>query len=132
MLWEKKSIPVSFAEDEKVHTEMVTFDIFNMDYPYTTIFGRGVLNKLEIRLKQSYLCMKMPSALGIIAIHRDQAASRRIEGMPIQGYSLINEVTKKPPTEEPDGEKTAEARAQSAEDTMKTLCQTLYQKSVCI
>jgi hypothetical protein len=116
----KKSIPVSFSKDEKVCTETITFDIFNMDYPYTAIFGRGVLNKFKIGLKQSYLCMKMPSPFGIIAIHGDQAASRRIEGMPILGYSLINEVTKKPPTEELDGERTAEARAQFAEDTMKT------------
>ena len=47
----KKSILVSFAEGEKVRIEMATFDIVNMDYPYTTIFGRGVLNKFKIVLK---------------------------------------------------------------------------------
>ena len=35
----KKAIPVSFAEGEKVRTETITFDIVNMDYPYTSIFG---------------------------------------------------------------------------------------------
>jgi hypothetical protein len=45
---------------------------------------------------------------------------RRIEGKPIPGYSLINEVTKKPPAEETDSEKTRGPRAQPAEDTMKT------------
>jgi hypothetical protein len=75
MLWEKKSIPVSFAEGEKVHTEMVTFDIVNIDYPNTAIFGRGVLSKFEITINQSYLCMKMPSPFGIITIHGDQAMS---------------------------------------------------------
>ena len=61
-----------------------------MDYPYTTIFGRGVLSKFEMLIKQSYLCMKMPSPFGIITVHGDQAAPRRIEGKPIPGYSLIN------------------------------------------
>ena len=43
----KKAIPVSFVEGEKVFTETITFDIVNMDYPYTAIFGRGVLNKFK-------------------------------------------------------------------------------------
>jgi hypothetical protein len=72
----KKAILVSFIEGEKVHTKMITFDIVNMDYPYTTIFGRGVLNKFKIVVKQSYLCMKMPSLVGIITIHKDQVTSK--------------------------------------------------------
>jgi len=91
----KKAIPVSFTEDGKVRTEMITFDIVNMDYPYTAIFGRGVLNKFEMVIKQSYFCMKMPSPFGIIMVQGDQAMSRRIEGKLILGYSLINEVAKK-------------------------------------
>ena len=70
-----------------------------MDYPYTAIFGRGVLNKFEMVIKQSYLCMKMPSPFGIITVHIDQPTSRQIEGKPIPGYSLINEVAKKSPAE---------------------------------
>ena len=81
---------------------MITFNIVNMDYPYTAIFGRGVLSKFEIMIKQSYLCMKMPSPFGIIMVHGDQAASRRIEGKSIPGYSLVNEVVKKPLNEEAD------------------------------
>ena len=72
----KKEISVSFAEGEKVRIETTTFDIVNMDYPYTTIFGRGVLSRFEIVIKQSYLCMRMPSPFGIISVHEDQAASR--------------------------------------------------------
>ena len=47
----KKAIPVSFAEGKKVHIETITFDIVNMDYPYTAIFGRGVLSRFEIVIK---------------------------------------------------------------------------------
>ena len=115
--WEKdrrlgeNAISVSFAEGEKVRTEMITFDIVNMDYPYTTIFGRGVLNKFKMVIKQSYLCMKMPSPFGIIMVHGDLAVSRRIEGKPIPSYSLVNEVAKKPPSEEADSKEVVEPRA---------------------
>ena len=74
--WGKKAIPISFTEGEKVLTETITFDIVNMDYPYTAILRRGVLSKFKIVIKESYLCMEMPSPFGIIAVHGDQAASR--------------------------------------------------------
>jgi hypothetical protein len=47
----KKAIPVSFEEGEKVRTETITFDVVNMDYPYTTIFGRGFTNKFKVMIK---------------------------------------------------------------------------------
>ena len=91
-----------------------------MDYPYTAIFGRGVLSKFEMVIKQSYLCMKMPSPFRIITVHGDQAASRWIEGKPISSYSLINEVAKKSFNKEADSKKIEEPRAEAAEDTLKT------------
>ena len=107
----KKAIPVSFTEAEKVRTETITFDIVNKDYPYTAIFGRGVLSRFKIIIKQSYLCMKMPSPFGIIAVQGDQATSRRIEGKPTLGYSLINEVFKKSPNVEANSESKVEPKA---------------------
>ena len=47
------------------------------------------------------------------------SASRRIEGKPILGYNLVNEVSKKPPSEEVDSENKVEPRAEAAEDTQK-------------
>ena len=61
----------------------------------------------------------MPSPFGIITIHRDQAMSRRIEGKLIPGYSLINEVAKKPPSEQTNSEKAVGPRAEAIEDTQK-------------
>lgn len=120
----KKTIPVSFQEGKRVRTETITFDIVNMDYPYTGIFGRGVTNKFEVVIKQSYLCMKRPSPFGIIAVYRDQLASRRIEGKPTPGYSLINEVAKKPNEEDKrkhhEGRSNFSPRAQAGEDSQKT------------
>ena len=91
-----------------------------MDYLYTTIFGRGVLSKFKMVIKQSYLCMKMPSPFGIITVHGGQAASWRIEGKPIPGYNLINEVVKKPPSKEANSKEAVEPRAKATEDTLKT------------
>jgi hypothetical protein len=41
------------------------------------------------------------------------------EGKPIPGYSIINEVFKKPPNKEANSEKKVEPRAKAAEDTQK-------------
>jgi hypothetical protein len=116
----KKAILVSFEEGEKVRTETITFDVVNMDYPYTAIFSSGFTNKFEVTIKQSYLCMKMSSPFRVIMVHGDQLASRRIEGRSILGYSLVNEVTKKKQEEEQNSEKTVAPRAKPAEDTKKT------------
>jgi hypothetical protein len=64
--------------------------------------------------------MKMPSPSGIITVHGDQVASRRIEGKPIPGYSLINEVAKKPEEEEKARQKDESVispRAEAGENT---------------
>jgi hypothetical protein len=130
-----KSIPVSFVEGEKVCTEMIAFDIVNIHYLYTAIFGRGILSKFDIAIKQSYLCMKMLSPFVIITIHEDQATSRWIEGKPMPRYNLINKVTIIPANKEAEGESTnkenkTETRAQPAEGTMKTPCHRWCQKNV--
>ena len=102
-----------------------------MDYPYTAIFGRGVLNKFEMVVKRSYLCMKMPSPFRITTIHGDQAASRKKEGKAILGYSLINEVAKKLPVEETKNEKAIRPRAEAGEDSQKAPLSKLVPESAC-
>ena len=113
----QKAIPVSLEEGERVRTETIMFDIVNMDYSYTAIFSRGFINKFEVVIKQSDLCMKMPSPFEIIVVHGDQIASRRIEGKPIPGYSLINEVAKKPEEAERNNKNIISPRAEAGEDT---------------
>jgi hypothetical protein len=51
-----------------------------MEYPYNAIIGRGTLNSFETILHPAYLCMKIPSEQGPIAVHGIQEASRRAEG----------------------------------------------------
>jgi hypothetical protein len=51
-----------------------------MEYPYNAIIGRGTLNAFEAILHPAYLCMKIPSDQGSIAIHGSQEAARKPEG----------------------------------------------------
>lgn len=118
----KKQIPVSFKEGSSVHTEDITFDIVNIEYPYTAIFGRGVINKFNILIRQSHFCMKMPSPFGVITMHGDQVAARRIEGKSTPGYSIVNEVSK--PTEvldKPTERDSKKARPSGKHDKMKVI-----------
>jgi hypothetical protein len=54
--------------------------IVDMEYPYNAIIGRGTLNAFEAILHPAYLCMKIPSDQGPIAIHGSQEAARKAEG----------------------------------------------------
>ena len=51
-----------------------------MEYPYNAIIGRGTLNAFEAILHPTYLCMKIPSEQGPIAVQGSQEAARRVEG----------------------------------------------------
>jgi hypothetical protein len=51
-----------------------------MEYSYNAIIGQGTLNSFEAILHLAYLCMKIPSDQGPIAVHGSQEAARRVEG----------------------------------------------------
>jgi hypothetical protein len=78
------SLPVSFGSLRNAHTEYITFDVVEMNYPYNAIFGRGLLNTLEVVLHSLYLYLKVLAALGVISIHGSQKDTRNIE----QGFAL--------------------------------------------
>jgi hypothetical protein len=62
-------MPVTFGFVHNTRTEQVVFDIVDMEYPYNAIIGRGTLNAFEAILHLAYLCMKISSEQGPIAIH---------------------------------------------------------------
>jgi hypothetical protein len=68
------SLPVSFDSLANARTEYVTIDVVDMSYLYNAIFGRSLLNTFEV-----YLCLKVPTALGVISIHGIQKEARNIE-----------------------------------------------------
>nr|AAL59226.1 Cinful1 polyprotein [Zea mays] len=76
----KITMPITFGFINNTRTEQVVFDIVDMEYPYNAIIGRGTLNAFEAILHPAYLCMKIPSDQGPIAIHGSQEAARRAEG----------------------------------------------------
>jgi hypothetical protein len=76
----KITMPVSFGFVHNTRTEQVVFDIVDMEYPYNAIIGRGTLNAFKAILHPAYLCMKIPSEQGPIAVHGSQEAARRAEG----------------------------------------------------
>jgi deoxyxylulose-5-phosphate synthase len=65
----KIKMTVTFGYVHNTRTEQVVFDIINMEYPYNAIIGRGTLNAFEAILHPAYLCMKIPSEQGPIAVH---------------------------------------------------------------
>jgi hypothetical protein len=71
---------VTFGYIHNTRTEQVVFDIVDMEYPYNTIICRRTLNAFEAILHPTYLCMKIPSEQGLIAVHESQEATRRAEG----------------------------------------------------
>jgi hypothetical protein len=76
----KTTIPVTFGYVHNTRTEHVIFDIVDMEYPYNAIIGRGTLNAFKAILHPTYLCMKIPSEQGSIAVYGSQEADRRAEG----------------------------------------------------
>jgi hypothetical protein len=76
----KITMPVAFDYVHSARTEQVVFDNIDMEYLYNAIIGRGTLNAFEAILHPAYLCMKIPSEQGPIAIHGSQEAARRAEG----------------------------------------------------
>jgi hypothetical protein len=76
----KITMPVTFGFVHNTRTEQVVFDIVDMEYPYNAIIGRGTLNAFEAILHPAYLCMRIPSEQGPIAVHGSQEAARKAEG----------------------------------------------------
>jgi hypothetical protein len=76
----KITTSITFGYVHNTRTEQVVFDIVDMDYPYNAIIGRGTLNAFEAILHPAYLCMKIPSNQGPIAMHGSQDAARRAQG----------------------------------------------------
>jgi hypothetical protein len=76
----KITMPVTFGYVHNTRIEKVVFDIVDMEYPDNAIIGRGTLNAFEAILHLAYLCMKISSEQGPIAVHGSQEAAKRAKG----------------------------------------------------
>jgi hypothetical protein len=86
----KITMSVTFGYVHNTRTEHVIFDIVDMEYPYNAIIDRGTLNAFKAILHPAYLCMKIPSEQGPIAVHGSQEAARRAEGNWIDSKAIHN------------------------------------------
>jgi len=71
---------VTFGEESMQRMEAITFDVVNIWYPYNAIFGCNTIIKFAAMIHQSYLCMKLPTAGGIVIVFGNQEEARRCEG----------------------------------------------------
>ena len=75
----KIELNVTFSEGNSQRTELITFDVVDINYSYNAIFGRNTIIKFAVVIHQAYLCMKMPTVGGIIMILGNQEEAQRCE-----------------------------------------------------
>ena len=75
----KIELNVTFGEGDTQRTKAITFDVVDINYPYNAIFGRNTLVKFVTVIHQSYLCMKLPLAGGVVTVFGNQEEERRYE-----------------------------------------------------
>ena len=101
----KITLLVTFRDQNNSKTEHITFDVVDMLYNYNAIFGRGVINVFSIVLHPGYLCMKLPSTKGVIAIYGDQDLAQIVEETTTPGQKNVHNLNKeKPKVKQPSHE----------------------------
>ena len=75
----KIELNVTFGEGNTQRTELITFDVVDITYPYNAIFGHNSIIKFAAVINQAFLCMKIPTAGGVITILGNQEEARRCE-----------------------------------------------------
>ncbi|XP_072148513.1 uncharacterized protein [Setaria viridis] len=110
----KIALPISFGDRDNARTEHITFDVVEMHYPYNVILGRSFITKMDARIRQLYLCMKIPVHKGVITVYGDQQMARNIERGAAPGQNNVHHLapsseaestTKKKTYDEPKREK---------------------------
>ena len=75
----KIELNVTFSEGATQRTEAKAFDVVDINYPYNAIFGHNTLVKFAAVIHQPNLCMKIPSAGGVVTVYDNQEEARRCE-----------------------------------------------------
>jgi hypothetical protein len=63
--------PVTFSTKDNFRTEIVTFDVADIDLPYNTIIGCPAIAKFMGISHYAYLTVKMPRPKGVILVKAD-------------------------------------------------------------
>ena len=91
----KFTLLVTFDDQTNSRTEHITFDVVDMLYNYNAIFGLGVTNIFSVVLHPGYLCMKLPSARGVIVVYGNQDIARIAEETAAPGQKNVHNLDKK-------------------------------------
>jgi hypothetical protein len=105
---------VSFETVSNARTKQITFDVVDMYYPYSALFGRETLNAFEAVISYSYLRMKMQTINGVITIHEDQTEARNIEKKYTLGQKNVHAIV-----EEEKEKAKPQTKAQACEETKR-------------
>jgi hypothetical protein len=57
----KADVNMTIGQGTTMRTEVITFDIVDIQYPYNAIFGRNIINKFAAIIHHPHLCMKIPT-----------------------------------------------------------------------
>ena len=90
----KITLLVTFGDQSNSRTEHITFDVVDMLYNYNAIFGGGVTNIFSAVVHPGYLCMKLPSAKGVIAVYDNQDLARIAEETATLGQKNVHNLGK--------------------------------------
>ena len=107
----------------------------DINYPYNAIFGCNTLVKFAAVIHQSYLCMTLPSAGGVIIVFGNQEEARRCEDNASSANKSVHVIeTPEDDTEAAISEDPEESRGVSpAEHTKKiTFCEDVPDRMVVI
>ena len=108
-------------------------------YPYNAVFGHNSIIKFAAVINQAYLCMKIPSARGVITILGNQEESRRCEDnavctmKTVHAIEASNNDIEEEETKPLSSERTEKEGATPAEHTKKVLlCEDVQDRTVTI
>ena len=134
----KIELNVTFDEGATQKTEAITFDVVDINYTYNAIFGCNTLVKFVAVIHQPYLCMKLPSAGGVVTIFGNQEEARRCEdnassaNKTVHAIETLEEDTKAVTIEDTQSTQKSEG-VSPAEHTKKVpLCENIPDRMVTI
>ncbi|XP_010236644.1 uncharacterized protein LOC104584183 [Brachypodium distachyon] len=67
----------TFGDATNHRTELVRFDMVDIEASFDAILGRTTLNRLCAAVHHNFLCMKIPGPKDVIAVRGEQSSNRK-------------------------------------------------------
>ncbi|RLN42469.1 prpol [Panicum miliaceum] len=134
----KADINVTFSQGPTMRMKVITFNIVDIPYPYNAIFGRNTIIKFAAVIHQPYLCMKIPTAGGVVTVFGSQEEARRCEDNTSQSSKNVHAIKDQKKTEDEGCQQETETQEateglQPAEHTKRVpLCEDVPDRTITI